>query len=58
MVLITPSIVDYRQRESQPSSIERVKYINDIMDAELAVTTKEMERAFDGVNQQRREGEK
>ena len=53
VVLITPSIVDYRQTESESSSVERVKIINEIMDAELADSTKQMERAFDGVNQQR-----
>jgi len=53
VVLITPSIVDYRQRESEPNSIDRVRFINEIMDIELADTTRQMERAFDGVNHQR-----
>jgi type II secretory pathway component GspD/PulD (secretin) len=54
VVLITPTIVNYTQREPEVNSIDRVKFINDIMDAELADTTKQMERAFDGVNEQRK----
>jgi type II secretory pathway component GspD/PulD (secretin) len=54
VVLITPSIVDYRESESGFNSVERVKYINEIMDAELANTTREMEEVFDGENEQRK----
>ena len=58
VVLITPTVVNYTQREPELNSIDRVKIINDIMDADLADTTKQMERAFDGVKQQRIGGEK
>ena len=58
VVLITPTVVNYTQREPELNSIDRVKVINDIMDAELADTTKQMERAFDDVKQPRKEGEK
>ena len=58
VVLITPTIVNYTQRESEVDSIDRVKFINDIMDAELADTTQQMERAFDDVDQQHVAGEK
>jgi len=53
VVLITPTIVNYDQRETEAKSIDRVKFINEIMDIELADTTRQMERAFDGVNHQR-----
>jgi len=53
VVLITPSIVNYAERETEEKSIDRVKFINEIMDIELADTTRQMERAFDGVNHQR-----
>jgi type II secretory pathway component GspD/PulD (secretin) len=53
VVLITPTIVNYDQRETEAKSIDRVRFINEIMDIELADTTRQMERAFDGVNHQR-----
>ena len=58
VVLITPTIVNYAQHEPEVNSIDRVKFINDIMDAELADTTEQMERAFDGVDRQHVAGEK
>jgi len=58
VVLITPTVVNYTQRESELNSIDRVKVINAIMDADLADTTKQMERAFDGVKEERSGGEK
>jgi type II secretory pathway component GspD/PulD (secretin) len=48
VVLITPTVVNYTQRKAEVNSIDRVKIINDIMDAEMADTTKQMEKAFDG----------
>jgi len=49
VVLITPTVVNYAERLPEKPSVDRVKIINEIMDAELAETTKQMERAFDGV---------
>lgn len=48
VVLITPTIVNFTRQESEVSSIERVRIINEIMDAELASTTEEMATTFDG----------
>jgi type II secretory pathway component GspD/PulD (secretin) len=50
VVLITPSIVNFTAQGSQPGidPIRRVQIINEIMDAELADTTQQMGKAFDG----------
>jgi type II secretory pathway component GspD/PulD (secretin) len=48
VVLITPSIVNFTRQESEVGAIERVRIINEIMDAELANTAEEMATAFDG----------
>jgi type II secretory pathway component GspD/PulD (secretin) len=48
VVLITPRIVDYTSDEPQVPAIERVEVINEIIDAELLDTEKDLEKAFDG----------
>jgi type II secretory pathway component GspD/PulD (secretin) len=50
VVLITPTIVNFAGQGTEPEidPIRRVEIINEIMDAELAGTSQEMEVAFDG----------
>ncbi len=48
VVLITPRIVDYATSYSEVPTIERVELINEIIDAELVKTEKNMEEVFDG----------
>jgi type II secretory pathway component GspD/PulD (secretin) len=48
VVLITPRIVDYTSDESKVPAIERVEIINEIIDAELLSTEKDLEKTFDG----------
>lgn len=48
VVLITPRIVDYTRDQVEVPSIVRVEAINEIIDAELLETEKDMEKVFDG----------
>ena len=48
VVLITPRIVDYTSDEPQVPAIERVKDINEIIDAELLNTEQDLAKTFDG----------
>ena len=47
VVLITPRIVDYSTNEAEDSSLERVKFFNEIINAELQTTEKEMNNILD-----------
>ena len=48
VVLITPRIVDYTGDEPDVPAIDRVKVINEIIDAELDHTAKDLEKTFAG----------
>jgi type II secretory pathway component GspD/PulD (secretin) len=48
VVLITPRIVDYANDEPRVPAIDRVEFINDIIDAELLDTEQDLEKTFDG----------
>ena len=48
VVLITPRIVDYASDEPEVPAIERVEVINEIIDAELDYTEKDLEKTFAG----------
>jgi type II secretory pathway component GspD/PulD (secretin) len=47
VVLITPTIVDYSSGEPEGGSIERVRSINEILDAELLNSEQEMNKVMD-----------
>ena len=47
VVLITPRIVDYDDRDPAPGEIRRVEVINEILDGELADTEEDMNQVFD-----------
>jgi len=48
VVLITPRIVDYANDEPRVPAIDRVELINEIIDAELDNTEKDLAKTFDG----------
>ena len=48
VVLITPRIVDYASDEPEVPAIERVEVINEIIDAELSETDKDLDKTFSG----------
>lgn len=48
VVLITPRIVDYANDEPRVPAIDRVKLINEIIDAELVDTEQDLEKTFNG----------
>ncbi len=50
VVLITPRIVDYASADSEDAVIERVKFINQIIDGQLQGTAKDLEETFDDDN--------
>jgi len=49
VVLITPRIVDYLEVVPEVDQVERVRTINEIIDAELGAAEDKMEEVFDGV---------
>jgi len=58
VVLITPSIVDYKIEEIETNQVDRVRYINEVMDAEIVDTEQDYNKAFDGEMKQRVKTEK
>jgi len=58
VVLITPSIVDYKIEEIEINQVDRVRYINEVMDAEIVDTEQDYNKAFDGEMKQRVKTEK
>ena len=54
VVLITPRIVNYALSEPAAGEIRRVDIIKEIIDAELGESEQDMQKVFDGQNNQRR----
>jgi len=56
VVLITPRIVDYLEVIPEEDQVQRVRTINEIIDAELGESAASMERVFDGIEEEEGEG--
>ena len=57
VVLITPRIVDYLEVIPEEDQVQRVRTINEIIDAELGESAASMERVFDDIEEEEGDGD-